>query len=74
MLYEWRKYEIYQGEYRILSKVAIATQIYDYTVLCPEIARIAKPGQFVIFQRDFHYVDLFLSVELILRRDTSLCI
>lgn len=36
-----------QGEYRILSKIAIATQIYDYTVLCPEIAKIAQPGQFV---------------------------
>ena len=36
-----------QGEYRILNKTAIAKQIYDYTVLCPDIARIAQPGQFV---------------------------
>ena len=36
-----------QGEYKILKKTAIAREVYDYTILCPEIAEIAQPGQFV---------------------------
>ena len=51
-----------QGEYRILNKTAIAKQIYDYTVLCPDIARIAQPGQFV-----------HLLPRISLRRPISIC-
>lgn len=36
-----------QGNYIISQKTAIARNIFSYTVLCPEIARIAAPGQFV---------------------------
>lgn len=36
-----------QGNYVILQKTAIARNIFSYTVICPEIARIAAPGQFV---------------------------
>lgn len=36
-----------QGNYVISQKTAIARNIFSYTVLCPEIARIAAPGQFV---------------------------
>ena len=36
-----------QGRYVILSKKTLAKEIYDMTILCPEIAEIAKEGQFV---------------------------
>lgn len=36
-----------QGRYIILSKKTLAKEIYDMTILCPEIAEIAKAGQFV---------------------------
>lgn len=36
-----------QGNYVISQKTAIARNIFSYTVICPEIARIAAPGQFV---------------------------
>lgn len=36
-----------QGSYPILEKNAIAQDTYSFTVLCPEIAAIAAPGQFV---------------------------
>ncbi len=36
-----------QGSYLITGKTAIAREIYSVTVLCPEIAAIAQPGQFV---------------------------
>ncbi len=35
------------GLYRIIDKKAISAGIYAYTILCPEIACEAKPGQFV---------------------------
>ena len=36
-----------QGSYRITEKTAIARDTFSFTVLCPEIAEIADPGQFV---------------------------
>lgn len=35
------------GEYKILSKTALAEDIYSFTVQCPEVADIARCGQFV---------------------------
>lgn len=36
-----------QGNYPIVHKQALAKDVYSLTVLCPEIAEIACPGQFV---------------------------
>ena len=36
-----------QGEYPIIQKQAVAKDTYSFTVLCPEIAELACPGQFV---------------------------
>ncbi len=36
-----------QGKYPVVSKTAIAKEIYDFEIFCPEIAEIAKVGQFV---------------------------
>lgn len=36
-----------QGKYLVLKKTAIAEQIYDFVILCPDIAKISKVGQFV---------------------------
>lgn len=52
-----------QGKYILLKKSAIAKDIYSFEILCPEIAEIAKPGQFVHIR-----VDGFT-----LRRPVSIC-
>ena len=36
-----------QGEYVVLKKQAIARKMFDFTILCEDIARDAKVGQFV---------------------------
>lgn len=36
-----------QGKYQILEKKALAKDIFSMVILCPEIAEIAQPGQFV---------------------------
>ncbi len=36
-----------QGKFLITEKKAIAKGIFDVTVQCPEVAKIAEPGQFV---------------------------
>ncbi len=36
-----------QGKYAVISKKALAKEIYDMTILCPEIAAIAEAGQFI---------------------------
>ncbi len=36
-----------QGKYAITKKTAIAKNIYSFEILCPEVAAIAVPGQFV---------------------------
>ncbi len=52
-----------QGKYLIASKTALAKEIYDMTILCPDIAAIAKPGQFVNIKAD----------GFMLRRPISIC-
>lgn len=52
-----------QGSYPIISKKAIAAEIYDLTVLCPEIAAAAVCGQFVNIKLD----------GFMLRRPISIC-
>ena len=36
-----------QGKYLILSKKTLAKEIYDLTILCPDVAEVAVAGQFV---------------------------
>lgn len=52
-----------QGKYIITQKTAIARNIYSFTISCPEIARIAVPGQFVHIRAD----------GFTLRRPVSIC-
>lgn len=49
--------------YPVIEKAAVSAGIYSYTILCPEIAELAKPGQFVHIK-----VDGFT-----LRRPVSIC-
>lgn len=52
-----------QGKYPIVKKTTLAKEIYDFTVYCPEVAKIAEMGQFVnIYAEGFS-----------LRRPISLC-
>lgn len=39
--------EVLQGLYPVIRKISCGKECYDMTVLCPEIAIKAKPGQFV---------------------------
>ena len=52
-----------QGKYLILSKKTLAKEIYDLTILCPDVAQAAVAGQFVNVK-----VDGFM-----LRRPISIC-
>ena len=36
--------------YKILSKQTLGPQIHEYTLEAPEIARVAKPGQFIVLR------------------------
>ena len=36
-----------QGKYAVISKTAIAKEIYDMTILCPDVAAVAQAGQFI---------------------------
>ncbi|MBE6839319.1 MAG: dihydroorotate dehydrogenase electron transfer subunit [Ruminococcus sp.] len=36
-----------QGKYPIVKKTTLAKEIYDFTILCPEIAAVAEKGQFI---------------------------
>lgn len=36
-----------QGKYPVISRQALARDIYSIVILCPEIAELAQPGQFV---------------------------
>ena len=36
-----------QGKYQIIAKNNLAKGIYDIEILCPEVAALAEPGQFV---------------------------
>ena len=52
-----------QGCYPIISKTALAKEIYDMTILCPDAAQAAQAGQFINIK-----VDGFM-----LRRPISIC-
>ena len=52
-----------QGLYPIVKKTASAKGIFDITVLCPEIAELAQPGQFA----------QLLAEGFFLRRPISIC-
>lgn len=52
-----------QGKYIITHKKAIAKGIFDLTISCPEIAALAKPGQFAQVAADGYF----------LRRPISIC-
>jgi dihydroorotate dehydrogenase electron transfer subunit len=52
-----------QGKYIITEKKAIAKGIFDLTVSCPEVAELAKPGQFAQVAADGFF----------LRRPISIC-
>lgn len=52
-----------QGLYPIISKKAIAAEIYDMTIRCPHIAKAAVCGQFVNIKAD----------GFMLRRPISIC-
>ncbi len=36
-----------QGKYAVISKTALAKEIYDMTILCPDVAAVAQAGQFI---------------------------
>lgn len=52
-----------QGKYIILKKSAIAKDIFSFEILCPDVAAIAQPGQFVHIRID----------GFTLRRPISIC-
>lgn len=51
------------GAYPVIEKFAISAGIYSYQILCPEVAEIAVPGQFVHVKID----------GFTLRRPISIC-
>lgn len=51
------------GLYQISDKKAISAGIYSYTISCPEVAALAKPGQFVHIKAE----------GFMLRRPISIC-
>jgi len=51
------------GAYPVIEKTAISAGIYSYEILCPEVADLAKPGQFVHIKID----------GFTLRRPVSIC-
>ena len=52
-----------QGNYQIISKRTLAKEIYDMTILCPDVAQVASAGQFVNIRAD----------GFMLRRPISIC-
>lgn len=52
-----------QGKYPIVSKKAIAKDVFDFEILCPEIAYVASAGQFIQVLSPSHF----------LRRPISIC-
>ena len=51
------------GAYPVIEKTAISAGIYSYEILCPDVAEIAQPGQFVHIKID----------GFTLRRPVSIC-
>ena len=52
-----------QGLYPIIKKKSLAKNIFDFTILCPEVAAEAAPGQFVHIKAE----------GFMLRRPISIC-
>ncbi|MEG0615718.1 MAG: dihydroorotate dehydrogenase electron transfer subunit, partial [Oscillospiraceae bacterium] len=52
-----------QGKYPIIEKTTLAKEVYDLTILCPDVAEAAEMGQFV---------NVFVEGRT-LRRPISLC-
>ena len=52
-----------QGKYPILSRKTLAKEIYDITILCPDVAETAQAGQFVNVKAE----------GFMLRRPISIC-
>lgn len=52
-----------QGKYPVVAKKAIAKGIFDITVYCPHIAKLAKAGQFAQVAAEGYF----------LRRPISIC-
>ena len=52
-----------QGQFIIVSKMAIAKEIYSFEIACPEVAQAAVPGQFVHIR----------ACGFTLRRPISIC-
>ena len=52
-----------QGKFPVIEKRAIAKGVFDMTILCPEAARLAEPGQFMQVAADGFF----------LRRPISIC-
>ncbi|MCD7730171.1 MAG: dihydroorotate dehydrogenase electron transfer subunit [Oscillospiraceae bacterium] len=61
-----------QGGYPVISKTAIAKEIYDMTILCPEIAEIAQAGQFVNIRADGFMLRRPISISSINREKGAL--
>ena len=58
-----RNYMYKCGAYPVIEKTAISAGIYSYEILCPEVAELASPGQFVHIKID----------GFTLRRPVSIC-
>ena len=56
-----------QGKYLVLSKKTLAKEIYDITILCPDVAEAAVAGQFVNVK-----VDGFMLRRLSVENNVSL--
>lgn len=54
-----------QGKYQIVQKQAIAKGIFDMTILCKEVAEIAKAGQFVNIFAEGHTLRRPISIASI---------
>jgi len=54
---------VFQGNYQLVKKTALAKEIYEMIIHCPEIAKEAKPGQFVHVK----------APNFTLRRPISIC-
>lgn len=51
-----------QGQFPVISKANLAKNIFDLTILCPEIAANTKPGQFVHIRVPGHILRRPISI------------
>ncbi len=54
---------VFQGRYQVVKKTALAKEIYEMVILCPQIAQLAQAGQFVHVK----------APSFTLRRPISIC-